>query len=32
VISPEAQDIIGSYGKDKYGEALFLPAANVLEK
>lgn len=31
VISPEAQDIIGDYGKDKYGEALFVPAANVPE-
>jgi tungstate transport system substrate-binding protein len=31
VISPEAQGIIGSYGKDKYGEALFVPAANVPE-
>jgi tungstate transport system substrate-binding protein len=26
--SPEAQDIIRDYGKDKYGEALFAPAAN----
>lgn len=32
VISPEAQNIIGSYGKDKYGEELFMPAANVPEK
>ncbi|VVB91731.1 PBP superfamily domain protein [uncultured archaeon] len=31
VISPEAQDIIRSYGKDKYGEALFVPAANSPE-
>ncbi len=31
VVSPEAQDIIRNYGKDKYGEALFVPAANVLE-
>ena len=31
VISPEAQDIIRNYGKDKYGEALFVPAANVPE-
>jgi tungstate transport system substrate-binding protein len=31
VISSEAQDIIRSYGKDKYGEALFVPAANVPE-
>jgi tungstate transport system substrate-binding protein len=31
VISPEAQDIIRSFGKDKYGEALFVPAANAQE-
>jgi tungstate transport system substrate-binding protein len=31
VISPEAQDIIRNYGKDKYGEALFMPAANTPE-
>ncbi len=31
VISPEAQDVIKSFGKDKYGEALFVPAANVPE-
>ncbi len=31
VISPEAQDIIRTYGKDKYGEALFVPAANAPE-
>jgi tungstate transport system substrate-binding protein len=32
VISPEGQDIIRNYGKDKYGEALFVPeedAGNV---
>ncbi len=29
--SPEAQDIIGKYGMDKYGEALFLPAAGIKE-
>jgi tungstate transport system substrate-binding protein len=32
VISAEAQDIIRSYGKDKYGEALYVPAAGALEK
>ncbi len=31
VISPEAQDTIRNYGKDKYGEALFVSAANVPE-
>jgi tungstate transport system substrate-binding protein len=31
VIFAEAQDIIRSYGEDKYGEALFVPAANVPE-
>ncbi len=31
VISPEAQDVIKSFGKDKYGEALFVPAANAPE-
>lgn len=31
VISPESQDIIRSFGKDKYGEALFVPAGNVTE-
>ena len=31
MISPEAQDIIRNYGKDKYGEALFMPAANAPE-
>lgn len=31
VISPETQDIIRNYGKDKYGEALFVPAANTPE-
>jgi tungstate transport system substrate-binding protein len=31
VISPEGQDIIRSYGRDKYGEALFTPAANAPE-
>ncbi len=32
VLSPEGQDIIRNYGKDKYGEALFVPeedAGNV---
>ena len=31
LISPEAQDIIRNYGKDKYGEALFAPAGNAPE-
>ncbi|VVB87549.1 PBP superfamily domain protein [uncultured archaeon] len=31
LISPEAQDIIRDYDKDKYGEALFVPAANAAE-
>jgi tungstate transport system substrate-binding protein len=31
VISPEAQDIIRNYGKNEYGEALFVPAANAPE-
>lgn len=31
VTSPEGQDIIGSFGKDKYGEALFVPAAGIKE-
>ncbi len=31
IISPEAKDIIKDYGKDKYGEALFVPAANAME-
>ncbi|MCG2727294.1 MAG: substrate-binding domain-containing protein [Candidatus Methanoperedenaceae archaeon] len=31
VTSQEAQDIIGNYGKDKYGEALFVPAAGIEE-
>jgi tungstate transport system substrate-binding protein len=31
LISPDAQDIIRNYDKDKYGEALFIPAANAPE-
>lgn len=31
VTSPEGQDIIRNYGKDEYGEALFVPAANAPE-
>ncbi len=29
VISPQGQDIIRNYGKDKYGEALFVPEEDV---
>lgn len=35
VLSPETQDIIRNYGKDKYGEALFVPeedAGNVTSR
>jgi tungstate transport system substrate-binding protein len=31
VISPQAQDAIRNYGKDKYGEALFVPEEDVLK-
>ncbi|MCX9011902.1 MAG: substrate-binding domain-containing protein [Candidatus Methanoperedens sp.] len=31
VTSPQGQDIIRNYGKDKYGEALFTPAAGIKE-
>ena len=31
MVSKEAQDIIGSFGKDKYGEALFFPDAGKTE-
>ncbi|MCX9012837.1 MAG: substrate-binding domain-containing protein [Candidatus Methanoperedens sp.] len=31
IISPGTQDFIRNYGKDKYGEALFVPAADALE-
>ncbi len=31
VTSEEGQDIIGTYGKDKFGEALFVPSANIAE-
>ncbi|MFZ3058979.1 MAG: substrate-binding domain-containing protein [Candidatus Methanoperedens sp.] len=29
--SPQGQDIIRNYGKDKYGEGLFVPAAGIKE-
>jgi len=32
VISPQGQDIIGSFGRDKYGEALFTPTADINEQ
>ncbi len=32
VTSPQGQDIIGNYGKDKYGEVLFMPAAGIKEQ
>lgn len=32
ITSPQGQDIIRNYGKDKYGEALFVPTADALEK
>ncbi|SNQ61031.1 substrate-binding domain-containing protein [Candidatus Methanoperedens nitratireducens] len=32
VTSPQGQDIIGNYGKDKYGEGLFVPAAGIKEQ
>lgn len=31
VISQEMQEIIGDFGKDKYGEGLFIPAAGIRE-
>ena len=31
VTSPQGQDIIVSFGRDKYGEALFVPAAGIRE-
>lgn len=31
VVSEEGQNIIGNYGKDKYGEGLFVPAAGIKE-
>ncbi len=31
VTSPYAQDLIRNYGKDKYGEALFIPEEDVLK-
>jgi tungstate transport system substrate-binding protein len=31
VTSEEGQDIIGNYGRDKYGEPLFVPSANFAE-
>lgn len=31
VTSEEAQNIIGNYGRDKYGEGLFVPAAGIKE-
>lgn len=32
VVSGEAQNIIGNYGRDKYGEGLFVPAAGIKEQ
>jgi tungstate transport system substrate-binding protein len=32
VTSPQGQDIIGNYDKDKYGEGLFVPAAGIKEQ
>ncbi len=31
VVSKEVQNFIGNYGKDKYGEGLFVPAAGIKE-
>ncbi len=31
VTSPQGQDIIRNYGKDKYGTALFVPAADSMD-
>ncbi len=31
VASEEAQNVIGNYGRDKYGEGLFVPAAGIKE-
>jgi tungstate transport system substrate-binding protein len=31
VTSPQGQDIIRNYGRDKYGEGLFVPAADIKE-
>ncbi len=31
VVSEDGQNIIGNYGKDKYGEGLFVPAAGIKE-
>lgn len=31
VVSEEGQNIIGNYGRDKYGEGLFVPAAGIKE-
>jgi len=31
VVSGEGQNIIGNYGRDKYGEGLFIPAAGIKE-
>ena len=31
VVSGEGQNVIGNYGRDKYGEGLFVPAAGIKE-
>jgi tungstate transport system substrate-binding protein len=31
MVSPEAQDVIRTFGKDKYGQALFVPVAGKKE-